>query len=438
LTPHRSDHLAAIDRHLWRDLGFTDPEPQILRFLPMLVVAWADGRLSDGERDHIRDRARGLAPHLRKWLDERLQFPPGPYFRYQVTHLLTFMLTVWTPPEGSESTWAEMGTEWADELIQEGGWLRRLFGGVAAEARDLTAIRDAMHEGRIPVPDQIWALARGAHAEGTPRRAVAILPDHKQDHQALGIVIEAEDETRFAVGAYVTLARDEDLDPARVERILANTRHIRDVERWVMLTEEVHAGPRPITERQKEELANLLSAEVGGPFSEIPFAELCYLEDALALDARWVSWVAGYLEELRIDRDEVRRPQTPGTFYAPREKVRAHVSRELIAGPEGLAFRVLNLEATGESLRLALPVLQREPASKDAIAWIARFLGPMCDPYTQLVLDQDGPRWVAEVWPQMAREPSPVFEPLLPGRSLVVPPWVWYRACDAMGLRRKR
>ena len=257
MTPHRSEHLAAIDRHLWRDLGFADPEPQILRFLPMLVVAWADGRLSDGERDLIRDRARGLEPRLRKWLDERLQFPPGPYFRYQVTHLLTFMLTVWAPPEGSEATWAEMGTDWASELIQEGGWLRRLFGGVAAEARDLTAIRNAMHEGQIPVPDQIWALARGAHAEGTPRRAVAILPDHKQDHQALGVVIETEDETRLAVGAYLTLTRDEDLDPDRVEQILLSTRHLRDVERWVMLTEEVHAGARPITARQKEELAKI-------------------------------------------------------------------------------------------------------------------------------------------------------------------------------------
>jgi hypothetical protein len=42
---------------------------------------------------------------------------------------------------------------------------------------------------------------------------------------------------------------------------------------------------------------------------------------------------------------------------------------------------------------------------------------------------------VAEVLPEMASRPSPTFEPLLPGRALLVPPWVWFRTADALGVR---
>src|SRR5437879_5108247 len=67
VNQHRPALLAAIDRRLWRDLGFADPEPEILRFLPMLVVAWADGRITEDERETVAERARPLPEHLQAW-----------------------------------------------------------------------------------------------------------------------------------------------------------------------------------------------------------------------------------------------------------------------------------------------------------------------------------------------------------------------------------
>ncbi len=434
-SQRRSDLLAAIDRRLWRDLGFADPEPEILPFLPRLVVAWADGAVGEAEADTIRDRAAALTAPLRAWIEDRLQVPPGPYFRYQVSHLLSFLECVWHREERGKKHWAACGTEWADDLIQEAGWIRRMFGGLNAEIRDLAALRRVMEDRHILTSDRLWALARGAHAEAEPRRAVAVLADHDQVYQALGIVLEGADE-RHAIGTQVTLVRDDDLDEDKVRAILSRTQHLREPERWIVLAQEVNARGRSPTKRQSDELRGLFSKEVHGEYEECEFAELAYLEDALAVDARWMSWIPGRIEELRIDREEVVRTHAPGTFSSPRAKVQAHVAQQLVAGPPGLGFRVLHIEGEdGASLRLASPVILHEPATRETVAWIARFLPEMCDPHTQLVLDEEGPRWVAQVHPQLPTKSATTPEPLLPGRSLLVPPWVWFRAAGALGVR---
>jgi hypothetical protein len=431
----RSDLLAAIDRRLWRDLGFADPEPAILPFLPMLVVAWADGTVSTDEADTIRERAAVLPIELREWVEDRLRYPPGPYFRYQVAHLLSFLVCVWHREEpGGAKSWTQCGQEWADDLIQEAGWIRRLFGGLNKEIRDLGALRRTIDEGHILASDRIWALARGAHAEAEPHRAVAVLPDHDQVAQALGIVLNKRIE-RLAVGTFATLVRDDDLDEEKVRALLARTQHLREPERWILLAQEVNARGRPLTKRQIEELRASFEQAIGGAFEECEFAELAYLEDALAVDARWMSWVPGRIEELHIDREIVVRNQAPGTFSVPRAKVHANVAQQVVAGPPGLGFRVLVIEGEGQVLRLASPVILHEPATRETVAWIARFLPEMCDPHTQLVLDEEGPRWVAEVHPQLPSRPSATPEPLLPGRSLLVPPWIWFRAAGALGVR---
>lgn len=435
-SQRRSDLLAAIDRRLWRDLGFADPEPAVLPFLPMLVVAWADNALGTSEGEAIRDRARQLPPHLQDWINDRLAWPPGPYFRYQVAHLLTFMLCVWQGQSGEDHRkWAKDAQDWADDLIQEAGWLRRLFGGVNAERRDLEALKRCMEEGEILATDRIWALARGAHAEGLPRRAVTVRPDQDQAGQAVGIVLEGDGGERVAVGTYLVIVRDDDIDVARVEALLARSRHLRENERWILLAEEVNARGRPLSRRQADELRAGLEGELGGDFAEIGFSELAYLEDALAVDARWCSWVPGMVEALHIDRDTVERTQAPGTFRADRADVVASVVQQPVPGPPGLGFRVLTIESHGQTLRLASPVILQEPATREATAWIARFLPEMCDPHTQLVLDEDGGRWVACVHSQMPDRPTPAPEPLLPGRALLVPPWVWFRAAGALGVR---
>lgn len=401
----------------------------------MLVVAWADGAVGGNEAEKVRDRAEGLPKHLQEWVEDRLRFPPGPYFRYQVAHLMSFLQCVWHREEqGTTRAWAECGQEWADDLIQGAGWLRRLFGGLQAEIRDLEALRKVVEDAHIPTSDRIWALTRGTHAEAEPVRAFAVLPDGEQVVQARGVRLEADGE-RLALGTFTTLARDEDLDEEKVRSILARTRHLREPERWIVLAQEVNTRGRALTRRQTDELTELFEEAIGGEFEQCEYAELAYLEDALAVDARWMSWVPGRVEELSIDREEIRRTQAPGTFRCSRAKAQANVAQQLVAGPPGLGFRVLHIEGEGRALRLASPVLLHEPAPPEAVQWIARFLPEMCDPHIQLVLDEEGPRWVAEVHPQLPNKPATTPEPLLPGRSLLVPPWIWFRAAGALGVR---
>lgn len=434
MDPRRPEQLAAIARRLWREVGFADPEPDILPFLPSLVVAWSNGSIGDAERERILEHARELSDPLQAWVADRLRHPPGPYFRYQAGHLLSFMAGVWT--EGSElDAFADECTALADELIQDAGWLRRLFGGVAAERRHLAEIQAMLEEHQIDVSDRLWALAQGRHAGAEPRQVAAVREDDDQSIQARAITVD-DPEQRLAVGAYSVLVRDEDLDQDEVLELLSRWVHLREPERWIVLAERIYARGRPLTARQRQELAQDLQGKLGHPFEEVPFAELAYLEDALAADARWVSWLPGQLEELRVDREEVVRCQCPGTFRAPRARVRAEVGKTLVGGPAGLGFRTLHVETGDAALRLSSPVITAEPPSAEAVAWLARFLPAMADPCTQLVLDEtDGPRWVAEVHSHLPSRPSTTREPILPGRSLLVPPWVWFRAANALGVR---
>lgn len=432
LNSHRSNILTAIDRRLWRDLGFADPEPRIIPFLPTLVVAWSDGKLTASEETNVRERAAELPPELKAWVEERLSFPPGPYFRCQVSHLLAFLSTVW-PSDGSHA-WRQEAEAWADELIAEAGWLRRLFGGLRAEQKNLNELKQVMDEGEIVASERIWALARGAHAEAEPQRISAVMDDHDQGWQLTGILLEGESE-RIAVATYTPIVRDDDLSADAVAEKLRLSQHLHEPERWMVLGEMVAARGRPITDRQRSELGAKLKATIHGDFEICSMAEMAYLEDALASDARWMSWVPGRIEELHVSRADVKRQQAPGTFCFPRNKVQAQVEQQLVPGVDGLSFRILSLTTEGQSLRLASPVITREPVTQDAIAWIARFLPEMCDPHSQLVLDEAGRRWVAEVHSAMPSRCSVAPEPLPPGRSLLVPPWVWFRAASALGTR---
>lgn len=430
MSTDRPTLLAAIARRLWRDLGFADPEPEILRFLPMLCVAWSDNQLGEAERDKIAARAEELPDHLQSWLAERLKHPPGPYFRYQVAHLLAFLLSVWP----SEDEWAEEGEQWANELIQEAGWLKRLFGRLTREERQLGKLRRAMEEAEILASDRIWALARGHHAEFEPRHATALLEDGDQVLQAIGITLDGPGD-RVAVATRMVVTRDEDLVAEKVIDRLARSAHLREPERWILVGGLVYGRGRPPTARQLAEVDAALQVELGCPFELINMAEMAYLEDALAVDARWMSWVPGKVEALRIDREQVVRRQAPGTFCADRADVHASVAQQLVAGPSGLGFRILEIVAEGQELRLASPVILREPATHEAVEWIARFLPAMCDPCQQLVLDPAGPSWIAEVTPKIPTRCTDTPEPLPKGRALLVPPWVWFRAAGALGVR---
>jgi hypothetical protein len=437
--------LAAMDRRLWRDLGFADPEPELLRFLPMLVVAWADGSIAEGERERISERASGLPEPLRLWMEQRLHAPPGPYFRYQVAHLLTFLCSVWPCEPGGGNRWQAEADIWADEIISEAGWLRRLFGGVSAERRELNDLRKVLADGEILATDRIWALARGAHAAFAPRHTAVVREEPEQYVQALSITLTGSEVSdtgepeQMAVAALSVVPRDLDLEPRRVTELLTRYAHLRENERWIVLAEEVARSGRPLTPRQRQEVSTELVARLGHPFEEVSYAELAYLEDALAADAHWVSWLPGKVEELHIDRDTVRRAQVPGTFEAPRSDVVAQVDPKLVSGPQGLGFRVLDIHSRSPQhpgrLRLASPVFLQEPPTAEAVAWVARFLPDMCDPCSQLVLDEVAGTWMAEVHSHCPDREAPNPEPLPEGRALLVPPWVWFRAAGALNVR---
>lgn len=433
METRKSELLAAIDRRLWRDLGFADPEPEILPLLPMLVVGWADGTLGEAERERIEAVGKDLSEPVRAWLAERLRNPPGPYFRYQVGHLLAFLVSVW--PREREEDWAGRSTALASELVHDAGWLRRIFGGVSAERRRYEEIRAQLEEQRIAPSDRIWSLARGRYAECSPRNVAVVLEEDEQAWQARAITLDDPSE-RIGVASVSPLLRDEDLDAEEVTELLARGGHLREAERWILLAERLHARGRPITPRQHQVLSAQLAEAVGHPCEEVPFAEQAYLEDALATDAHWMSWLPGRVEELRVDHERVVRAECPGSFDAPRAQTRAHVAQQPVPGPDGLGFRVLHIDAGEAHLRLASPVIVREPASREAVAWLARFLPAMCDPCTQLVMDEDdGPRWVAEVHSSLPTRATTSCEPLLAGRSLLVPPWVWFRAAHALNVR---
>ncbi|MSP56267.1 MAG: hypothetical protein EXR69_11790 [Myxococcales bacterium] len=445
MTAPRPALLAAIDRRLWRDLGFADPEPDILRFLPMIVVAWADGTIAEGEREQISEHAKDLSKPLQAWIEQRLLAPPGPYFRYQVAHLLTFLASVWPADSSEKHGWQQEADQWADEIIAEAGWLKRLFGGLSAERRQLADLRKVLSEGEILSSDRIWALAKGAHASFAPRHTAILQEEREQCLQALSITLEgpadseAEAPASIAVAALSVTPRDLDLDPVRVTELLTRYSHVRENERWIVLAEEISRSGRPLTPRQRAELSAKLTQQLGHPFEEVPFAELAYLEDALAADAHWVSWLPGKLEELHIDRDWVIRKQVPGTFNAPRSEIIAMVDPKLVPGPRGLGFRVLDIQSRSPEspgrLRLASPVFLQEPPTVEAVDWVARHLPDMCDPCSQLVLDEATGTWMAEVHSHCPDAQSKKPEPLPEGRALLVPPWIWFRAARALNVR---
>ncbi len=411
----------------------------------MLVVAWADGAVAEGERERITERAAELPERLRAWIQQRLHSPPGPYFRYQVAHLLTFLCSVWPCETGESHGWQADAEIWADEIISEASWLRRLFGGVSAERRELNDLRKILADGEILATDRIWALARGSHAALAPRHTAVLREEPGQCLQALSITLTgnklSEDGApeRIAVAALSVAPRDLDLEVNRVTELLTRYGHLRENERWIVLAEEVARAGRPLTPRQRQELSMELVERLGHPFEEVSFAELAYLEDALAVDAHWVSWLPGKLEELHIDRDRVSRKQVPGTFQAPRGEVLAQVDPKLVPGPPGLGFRVLDIQCRSVQqpgrLRLASPVFLQEPPTAEAVDWVARHLPDMCDPCTQLVLDEAAGTWMAEVHSHCPEQESADPEPLPDGRSLLVPPWVWFRAAGALNVR---
>jgi hypothetical protein len=96
---------------------------------------------------------------------------------------------------------------------------------------------------------------------------------------------------------------------------------------------------------------------------------------------------------------------------------------------------VLTIASAEGELRLASPVILREPATAEAVEWLARFLPAMCDPCQQLVLDLETGKWIAEVFPRLPKLLPGAHEPLAAQRAVLVPPWVWFRAAGACGVR---
>jgi hypothetical protein len=75
-----------------RRLGFTDETVVLIRMIPLLAVAWADGQISDAEREAVIGEARsyGIAPdsvpdrQLEDWLTD----PPSEIVREAAVDIL--------------------------------------------------------------------------------------------------------------------------------------------------------------------------------------------------------------------------------------------------------------------------------------------------------------------------------------------------------------
>jgi hypothetical protein len=83
---------AAIER--LQRLGYTDETLVLVRFIPLVAVAWADGQISEGEREAIRAEARargiGSGSAADRQLDQWLAVAPSEAFR---TASVEFLVT---------------------------------------------------------------------------------------------------------------------------------------------------------------------------------------------------------------------------------------------------------------------------------------------------------------------------------------------------------
>ena len=441
----------AVIERLCKEIGIPPDAQAAIPMLPAVLLAWSDGHVDDKEVLAITQRAEatGLPDSVLASVYPLLEKHPGPYFQHRALHLLNAMSE--RVPAEERDRWAHDLEDSAESVAQAGGVFAKLFGLHPREKEDLTRLAAAL-EREHPAEIDEWldrlvtvsalrvAGLPALAAEGaTVQKTVHCEMGHDGPIQALAVHVEVPGWEPLVVACIETFATGTELTPDEVAQILAHTAHRPRIERWVALRQAIATVSRPLGAEERTHLLGMLKKETGSHVHEATLPELADLEDQLARGVGWMTWLAGKVPELRIDRDRVRRTLAPGTADLPRKGLAASLVRTEKRPVEGLRFPVLEIRgADGASLRLTTPEIATDPPSLAARTWIGRFLPVLRDPRSVVLLDdgEDRPHWTIEMHSGMIDcEPAkPAHEPLPPGRALVMPPWAWLRACWALGV----
>jgi len=441
----------AVIERLCAEIGLPPEGQAAIPMLPAVLLAWSDGRVSDREMVSITQHAEtmsipdGALAHVYALLERH----PGPYFSHRVMHLLN-AIRERVPAEEREK-WAHELEECAEDVAESGHVFSRVFGITAREKEDLSRLVDALERAHPAEIDE-WldklvtvshlrvaglpALAtEGAQVEKTVRCDAG----HDGPIQALAIRVEVPGWEPLVIASIESFATGTELSAEEVAAVLAHTAHRPLIERWISLRQAIATVSRPLGADERARLLSSLKADTGEHVHETTLPEFADVEDQLARGIGWMTWLAGKVPELSIDREWIRRTLAPGTCEIPRKGAEIRLMRTDQRPVEGLRFPVLDIKgANGSAIRIATPEIVGEKATAQACTWIGRFLPVLRDPRSIVLLDdgEDRPHWTIEMHSAMLdREPDPpVREPLPPGRALVAPPWAWLRMCWALGV----
>ena len=441
----------AVIERLCRDIGLPPGAEAAIPMLPAVLLAWSDGRVDDKEVVAIKERAEatGLPDTVLAAVYHLLEKHPGPYFQHRTLHLLNAMRD--RVPAEEREKWAHELEDVAESVAQAGGIFARLFGLHPREKEDLSRLADALERAHPAEIDEwldrlvtvsalrVAGLPALAAEGATVHKTVKCEMGHDGPIQALAVHVEVPGWEPLVVACIETFATGTELGAQEIAEILAHTAHRPMIERWIALRQAIATVSRPLGAEERKHLLDAVAKETKSHVHEATLPEMADLEDQLARGVGWMTWLAGKVPELRVDRTRVKRTLAPGTADIARKGMKVELVRTEKRPVEGIAFPVLEIRgADGQSLRLATPEIASGPPSPAACTWIGRFLPVMRDPRSVVLLDdgEDRPHWTIEMHSAMLdEEPAkPVREPLPPGRALVTPPWTWIRVCWALGV----
>lgn len=441
-------------------VGAPDADPRLVRFLAMVVVAWADGRVQPGELEAIREAASAekLKPKVRAYVEELLKSPPGPYLEHRVIMLIRLIQKGMNPEEREKYTGDLLrSAESVDRTAF--GILRRLFDPDDQTTQGIRRIKRSLAEDLRPEIEAVLARLlvhrvkvtdrKKAGAMASPQLMSAMHLVHDSFAQIRALHFPAEKSHPAAVLCCLEQFQfGADLDEEVVARTFHQLAGRPEIERWVELYLATSSLARPANPAVIEHLKAKVWMQAEVPIHVVSLAEMSDLEDKLARNHGWAGWVSGTFREIVVDQSEVRRDVPPGNFACPRVRLRPPaVTRHRISNVQGLLFRVLTLESeTGPRFAVATPEPEPgRPPTGEFIRWLCHFLPLIHDPLSTPLFgyeeaapapsEADATRWLMELRSGFPEDPSSLTpEALPPGRALVVTPWLWLRLAWAMGV----
>ncbi|MBI4860699.1 MAG: hypothetical protein HY815_10630 [Candidatus Riflebacteria bacterium] len=443
--------LSPIEKRLWELLDAPAGDNNLLKFVVMAAVAWADREMQQDQRDTIlREMNRSsLKPKAWEFLQGLLENDPGPYFADRVALLVR--LTNRTPDTPEAERLAAQLTHSADSLGPHGfAILRRLFDPDDETIQEIARLRRSLEETVSPELDALLTRLLGHRARVTdgqkagamvsPRMVSAKQALHDALIEVRALEFPAEkSRPAVAIGCVECLEFGADLDEESVAGTFRRLAERPEIERWADLHLQVAAMAREPSPIQVATLVSQVSAQLSSPLHLLGLMEMASLEDELARSHGWVGWIAGAVQQIRLDRTEIRRDVSPGAFESRLIDLKPpRLLRRLVPSIQGLAFRILLLENGSDgSLALATPEPIGQP-TVEFVGWLAHFLPLIHDPLSTPLLDFEKPgepTWVMELRSGFPAHPESARPVALPsGRAFIVTPWLWLRLAWALGL----